>query len=191
MVSTTGIAGLTLGGGVRAGSWPSTGSPMDNLLSAEVITASGDVLRASEGRKRAICSGRLRGGRRQLRRRVVVRVPPASGGPGHERARRLLLRWRSRRAETFSGRLRPAPPDDSHGLWRASLHAPGRCFRSRVLIVCHCGTLGPRPRLRCNRSKVRHRRIMDTIGPATYEATNMMLDAGFRAVRSTTGNRAS
>src|SRR5687767_11377289 len=46
VVSTTGIAGLTLGGGLG---WlmAKHGLAMDNLLSAEVVTASGDIVRAS------------------------------------------------------------------------------------------------------------------------------------------------
>src|SRR5262249_60509248 len=44
--STTGIAGLTLGGGFG---WLSRkyGMTIDNLMSAEVVTAAGDVVRAS------------------------------------------------------------------------------------------------------------------------------------------------
>src|ERR671925_269050 len=47
VISTTGIAGLTLGGGLG---WlmAKYGLATDNLIAAEVVTASGDVLRASE-----------------------------------------------------------------------------------------------------------------------------------------------
>ena len=47
VISTTGIAGLTLGGGMG---WlmAKHGLAMDNLISAEVVTASGDILRASK-----------------------------------------------------------------------------------------------------------------------------------------------
>jgi FAD/FMN-containing dehydrogenase len=47
VISTTGIAGLTLGGGIG---WlmPKHGLAVDNLLSVEIVTADGRVLRASE-----------------------------------------------------------------------------------------------------------------------------------------------
>jgi FAD/FMN-containing dehydrogenase len=48
VVSTTGIGGLTLGGGSQTWLVRKYGSSADNLLSADVVTASGDVLTASE-----------------------------------------------------------------------------------------------------------------------------------------------
>ena len=47
MVGSTGIAGLTLGGGIG---WLDrlAGLTCDNLLGAEIVTADGQVLQASE-----------------------------------------------------------------------------------------------------------------------------------------------
>jgi FAD/FMN-containing dehydrogenase len=58
--STTGVAGLTLGGGFG---WLSRkhGMTIDNLLAAEVVTASGDVVRASADENADLFWG-LRGG---------------------------------------------------------------------------------------------------------------------------------
>ena len=78
--STTGIAGLTLGGGFG---WLSRkyGMTIDNLESAEVVTAAGEVVRASADRAPRPLLGAARR-RRQLRRRHPLRVPAPPRRPG-------------------------------------------------------------------------------------------------------------
>ena len=83
VISLTGIAGLTLGGGI-AWLMGKYGMAVDNLLSAEVVLASGAVVTASEDTDPDLFWA-LRGRRGQLRRRDLVRVP---GAPRRQRPRR-------------------------------------------------------------------------------------------------------
>ena len=84
VISTTGVAGLTLGGGLG---WlmPKFGLALDNLLSARVVTADGQIADGERGRERRPLLGTARG-RRQLRRRLVLRVPAAPGRADRSRA---------------------------------------------------------------------------------------------------------
>lgn len=172
-ISTTGIAGLTLGGGLG---WlmGKHGLAIDNLLSAEVVTASGEVVLASEKENGDLFWG-LRGGggnfgvASSLEYRLHPVGPVTSGLVAHpfERARDVLRFFRE---------VASSLPDELT-LFGGLLHAPdGSGTRLAVVIACHCGASGEaalRP------IKAFGQPAMDTIGPASYEKTNMMLDEGF------------
>ena len=83
VVSTTGIAGLTLGGG-EGWLMGKYGLTIDNLLAVEVVTAAGEVVTASAEEEPGPVLGAARR-RRQLRGRHLLRVP---GPPGINRLRR-------------------------------------------------------------------------------------------------------
>jgi FAD/FMN-containing dehydrogenase len=174
VISTTGIAGLTLGGGLG---WlmAKHGLAMDNLLSAEIVTASGDILRASKDENADLFWGLQGGGGNfgavswlEYRLHPVGKVTSGLIAYPFEQTRDVLKFFR----EITSAGL----PDDL-AIFGALLHAPDG-VQIAVMIVCHCGPLGE-AETALQRIKQFSTPVMDTITPTTYEATNMMLDAGF------------
>jgi hypothetical protein len=76
----------------------------------------------------------------------------------------------------FFRELTSALPDDLT-IFGALLHAPDG-VQIAVILACHCGPLGESEGA-LQPIKKFGTPIMDTIGPTNYQATNMMLDAGF------------
>ena len=137
VISTTGIAGLTLGGGLG---WlmAKYGLAMDNLLSAEVVTASGDIVRASKEENADLFWGLQGGGGNfgavswlEYRLHPVGTVTSGLIAHPFEQARNVLKFFR----EITSGL-----PDDLT-IFGALLHAPNG-VQIAVILVCHCGPLG-------------------------------------------------
>lgn len=175
VISTTGIAGLTLGGGLG---WlmGKYGLALDNLVSAEVVTASGEILRASQDENPDMFWA-LRGGGGNFgvapwfEYRLHPVGPVTSGLVAHpfKRAHDVFRFYRDTTAS--------AP--DELTLFGGLLHAPdGSGTPLAAIIACHCGAvaegeaaLGPIKKFGSP--------VLDTICPASYDATNMMLDSGF------------
>jgi FAD/FMN-containing dehydrogenase len=176
-VSTTGIAGLTLGGGLG---WlmGTYGLTADNLLSAQLVTAGGEVLTASLDEHPDLFWG-LRGGGGNFG--VVTwfeyrlhRVEQVTGGivahPYHA-APDLLKLYRE---------LASRAPDEL-GLMAALVPAPdGSGAPVAAMAACHCGD----PR-RAERDLARltgfGTPVVRQVGPMPYPEMNRLLDAAYPA----------
>ena len=180
LVSSTGVAGLTLGGGIG---WLQRkyGLACDNLLSADVVTAAGDVVRVSETEHPGLLWG-LRGGGGNFG--VVVRfgfaLHPVSTVVGG-----LMLFPLSRGKEVLTALrdwARDAP--DEATMLGAILTAPPEPFvpvtligqKAVAIVGCWCGdpdvgnaALDPLRKLGPS---------SDVFGPMPYPALQGMLDAG-------------
>jgi FAD/FMN-containing dehydrogenase len=174
VVSSTGVAGLTLGGGWG---WLAgvQGLSADNLLAVEVVTADGRVLTASPD-EHADLFWALRGGggnfgvAASFRFRLHPVGPSIAGGlVAHplERARELLrfhrdLTSRAADALTVSAALISAPDGT----------------KLAAMVGCYCGgTEDGEAALRPVREFGAP--VMSAIGPIEYTAMNALLDANF------------
>jgi FAD/FMN-containing dehydrogenase len=173
VISTTGIAGLTLGGGLG---WlmAKYGLAMDNLLSAEVVTASGDIVRANKDENADLFWGLQGGGGNfgavswlEYRLHPVGTVTSGLIAHPFDCARDVLKFFR----EITSGL-----PDDLT-IFGGLLHAPDGA-QIAVIILCHCGPLAE-AEAALQPIKKFGTPILDSVGPTSYEETNRMLDAGF------------
>ena len=104
-VSHTGVAGLTLGGGVGR-LQRKFGLTVDCMIGADVVTADGKLVQASTERESRSALG-IAGRRRQLRRRDFVRIPRARVRPHrHRRRHRVSDRTGAPRARRIRRLLR-------------------------------------------------------------------------------------
>jgi FAD/FMN-containing dehydrogenase len=180
LISTTGVSGLTLGGGIG---WlmRRRGLACDNLLAAEVVTASGDVLRANASEAPELLWGlRGGGGNFGVVTRFEFRVHPMGPVVGGlalwpiERGREVLRAYRDWAAElpdefTTMAAVITAPP--------AAFVPAGLAGRKVVaLLGCWCGgeadgiaALAPMRKLGPT---------ADVFGPMPYAGLQSMLDEG-------------
>src|SRR6202171_4665875 len=176
VVSTTGIAGLTLGGGLG---WlmGKYGLALDNLRSVELVSAEGKILRASKQEEPDLFWA-LRGGGGNFGIATSLEYELHSVGPtvtagliAHpfDRARDLLRFFRDSTASL----------PDEHTIFGTLTHAPdGSGTKVAAMATCHCGSLeagekAMRPLKRFGSP------VLDAIGPIPYCQLNGMLDGGY------------
>ena len=176
VISTTGIGGLTLGGGLG---WllGKHGLSIDNLRSAQLVTADGKVLTASPDENTDLFWG-IRGGggnfgvATSLEFAVHPVGPIVTGGlVAHPfaRAREVLAYFRD-----TAGSL----PDEMT-LFGGLIHAPdGSNNKLAGILACHCGAL-PAGEAAVKPIKAFGPPVMDALGPIPYTAMNQLLDAGY------------
>ena len=176
VISTTGVAGLTLGGGVG---WLMSkhGLSLDNLLSADLVTAEGKVVRASADENPDLFwAVRGGGGNFGIATSLEFRLHPVgpmiTGGLAvHPFAKAGdVLRF-------FRDATRSLPDDMS--VICALTHAPdGSGAPIAALAVAHCGSLAE-GEAAVKPIKAFGPPIIDALGPMPYSALNAMLDAGY------------
>lgn len=176
VISSTGVAGLTLGGGIG---WimGKYGLAVDNLLSVEIVLADGTVVTASEqSHPDLFWAVRGGGGNFGIATSFQFRLHPvgptiAGGLVAHPVAKaREVLRF-------FRERTRTAP--DELTMFAGLVHAPdGSNVPLAAMLACHCGSL-EEGTAAIQPIKDFGPPVMDAMGPIEYSQMNSMLDAGY------------
>ncbi len=172
-ISTTGIAGLTLGGGLG---WlmPKFGLAADNVLAVELVTADGEIVEVTARIGPGPVLGVARR-RRQLRGGHHLHVSAAPARHGDRRADRAPDRRGPGVAALLSRRRRGRSAS-----WRTSRAWDSHPARSQLsaLVVCHTGDpdqaeadLAP--------FKAWGSPLVVDVGPMPYPTMNTILDEGY------------
>jgi FAD/FMN-containing dehydrogenase len=175
VVSSTGIAGLTLGGGLG---WlmGRYGLTIDNLLSAEIVTADGEAMTASSDEEPDLFWA-LRGGGGNF---GVVTSLEYRAHPVREVLAGPVLHPldQARSALAFHREFTASAPDELT-VGAALLHAPdGSGTKVAGLVPCHCGEPG------AAEAEVKALRafgapVADLVATMPYPTVNTMLDGAF------------
>jgi len=180
LISTTGVAGLTLGGGIG---WLQRkyGLACDNLISADVVTASGELVHASETVRPELLWG-LRGGGGNFG--VVASFEFSLHPVSTVLGGLMLFSWeRAREVLAAFGEWTKTLPDDGSML-AAVMTAPPEPFVPADLIGtpvvavlgCWCGDLDSGQEVLTSLRALSP--AVDLFGPMPYPALQGMLDAG-------------
>ncbi len=175
-VGSTGIAGLTLGGGFGylMGKY---GYTIDNLVSAELVTADGNILTASESENTELFWG-LRGGGGNFG--IVTSFefalhpvgPTINGGL-------IAFDAADTRASLNYLREMSANPDDEMTAVCSLTHAPdGSGRKLAAMLVCHLGA-GDNAKTALASVRAIAPPVIDRLGPISYCDLNSILDPSF------------
>jgi FAD/FMN-containing dehydrogenase len=176
VVSTTGIAGLTLGGGVG---WlmPKYGLALDNLRSTEMVMADGRVLRASDD-ENADLFWAIRGGGGNFGIAASLEYDLHSIGPTIFGGLVTHPAQKGREILTFFRNFAASVPDEVMTM-AALLPAPdGSGAKLAGIAGCHCGSVAE-GEASLARLKTFAPPVMDALGPISYCNLNSMLDASY------------
>jgi FAD/FMN-containing dehydrogenase len=176
VVSSTGVAGLTLGGGLG---WlmGKHGLALDNLRSVELVTAAGEQVRASADEQPDLFWA-LRGGGGNFGVATSFEFQLHPVGPAVTGGR-IVHQIQSARDlfKFFRGAAVSLP--DEQTIVGGLIHAPdGSGTKLSALVTCHCGSLAAGERamrpLRQFGSPA-----VDALGVMPYCELNTMMDAGY------------
>ncbi|MGI9522920.1 MAG: FAD-binding oxidoreductase [Hyphomicrobiaceae bacterium] len=176
VVSSTGVGGLTLGGGLG---WlmGKYGFALDNLISVELVTAEGEVVHASADVEPELFWA-LRGGggnfgvATAFEFRLHPVGPTITGGlVAHrfEQASEVLRFFRESTCEL----------PDEHMIFGGLVHAPdGSGAKLAAMVTCHCGSPADGEKAMAP-IKAFGTPAMDAIGQMPYSEINGMLDDAY------------
>ncbi|MFH0297187.1 FAD-binding oxidoreductase [Bradyrhizobium sp. 31Argb] len=176
VVSSTGVAGLTLGGGLG---WlmGKYGLALDNLCSVDLVDAKGKAMRTAKDEEPDLFWA-VRGGggnfgvATSLEYQLYPIGPTVTGGLlayPYDHARDVLRFFRESTASL----------PDEQTLFAALTHAPdGSGAKLAAMVTSHCGSLAAGEKA-VSPLKQFGSPILDAVGQMTYCELNGMLDAGY------------
>ena len=175
-VSSTGVAGLTLGGGFGF-LMGRHGFTVDTLIAAELVTAEGKVLRVAMDENAELFWG-VRGGGGNFGIATSFEFMLHPIGPAVNGGMIAYPIDRCQDMLRFYRELTNAAPDEL--TVAASLtHSPdGSGRRLAAMLVCHCGAADD-ARTALRRIKAFGTPVLDRLGSLSYSSLNQMLDSSF------------
>jgi FAD/FMN-containing dehydrogenase len=176
VVSSTGIGGLTLGGGLG---WlmGKYGLALDNLLSVDIVTAEGEILKASADENADLFwAVRGGGGNFGVVASFEYQIHPV--GPSITGGLVAYPFVRARDVLRFFRDVTASLPDEFMVFGGLIHAADGSGTKLAAMVTCHCGPLGA-GETATQPIKKFGSPAMDAIGPMPYCHLNAMLDGAY------------